>query len=132
MSLRTASCSCGRLSLDARGEPVAVSACHCLECQKRTGSAFGAQVRYPTEQLQFRGEPRTFIRTGDTGATVTFSFCPNCGTTLFWNPEKLPGQTTVALGAFADPGFVEQLSYSVFNARRHSWVPKLASAEDYD
>jgi hypothetical protein len=118
--------------LEAQGEPAAISVCHCLECQKRTGSAFGAQVRYPTEQLRFWGEPQKFIRTGDTGASVTFSFCSNCATTLFWNPEKLPGQTTVALGAFADPSFVEKLSYSVFNTRRHTWVKKLASAEDYD
>lgn len=132
MSLRRASCSCGKLSLEAQGEPVAVSVCHCLDCQKRTGSAFGAQARYPTEQLQFQGEPHTFTRTGDTGATVTFSFCPNCGTTLYWNPEKLPGQTSVALGTFADPNFAENLSYTVYNSRRHAWIPKLASAEDYD
>lgn len=132
MDVRTASCCCGRLALQASGEPVAVSVCHCLDCQRRTGSAFGAQARFLDEQLQIQGEAKTYARTGDTGSKVTFSFCPDCGTTLFWNPEKLPGQTTVALGAFADPDFTDELSYSVYNTRRHRWVKALAAAEDHD
>ena len=40
MTAREASCSCGRIRLRCKGEPVRISVCHCLECQKRTGSAF--------------------------------------------------------------------------------------------
>ena len=42
MTTRTATCSCGQLRLACEGEPVRISICHCLECQKRTGSIFGA------------------------------------------------------------------------------------------
>jgi hypothetical protein len=40
MTARIASCSCGQLHLTCTGEPGRVSMCHCLECQKRTGSVF--------------------------------------------------------------------------------------------
>jgi hypothetical protein len=43
MQSRTAQCSCGQLRVQMRGEPVRVSMCHCLACQRRTGSTYGAQ-----------------------------------------------------------------------------------------
>jgi hypothetical protein len=132
MRTRIATCCCGKVCLQATGEPVAVSVCHCLDCQKRTGSAFGAQARYLSEQLEHKGDTRAFTRTGSTGASITFHFCPECGTTVYWNPEKLPGQTTVALGAFADPTFTEKLSYTVYETRRHPWVGDLDALESYD
>lgn len=45
--MQTASCNCGQLSLSVSGDPIRVSVCHCNACQKRTGSAFGVQARYP-------------------------------------------------------------------------------------
>lgn len=34
---RKAMCSCGALTIVARGEPGKISVCHCQECQRRTG-----------------------------------------------------------------------------------------------
>ncbi|HZZ87836.1 MAG TPA: GFA family protein, partial [Caulobacteraceae bacterium] len=59
MSERVASCRCGRLRAICTGEPVRVSVCHCLECQKRTGSAFAAQARWPEAQVRLVGEAKT-------------------------------------------------------------------------
>ena len=50
MTMRVASCSCGQLRLTCEGEPVRISICHCLECQKRTGNPLdekGRLVIYP-------------------------------------------------------------------------------------
>jgi len=33
-----AACNCGQLRLTCEGQPVRVSMCHCLECQRRTGA----------------------------------------------------------------------------------------------
>jgi hypothetical protein len=46
MNTRTASCSCGQLTVVTAGDPIRVSVCHCLACQRRTGSVFGAQARF--------------------------------------------------------------------------------------
>lgn len=128
---RTASCSCGHLQLTASGDPATVSVCHCYDCQKRTGSAFGAQLRFKSEQVITEGEPRTYVRQGDTGASVTFSFCPQCGTTLWWNPEKLEGYSMVALGAFQDGAFGSP-DYSVYETRQHPWVQLVGEMDHYD
>ena len=46
-----ASCGCGQLQLACEGEPVRISMCHCLACQRRTGSVFGVQARFPRDQV---------------------------------------------------------------------------------
>nr|WP_246674248.1 GFA family protein [Mesorhizobium sp. B4-1-1] len=38
--MRTASCACGQLKISCDGEPRLVALCHCLECQRRTGSTY--------------------------------------------------------------------------------------------
>lgn len=83
MTDRRASCSCGKLFVHTRGEPVRISVCHCLACQQRTGSAFGVQARFPEEAVSVAGESREFARSGDEGTTACFHFCPECGATVF-------------------------------------------------
>ena len=56
MTTRTASCTCGQLTAVATVDPVRVSVCHCLACQKRSGSAFAAQARWPNDQVTVTGE----------------------------------------------------------------------------
>ena len=48
---REAACSCGQLRVAVEGEPVRISMCHCLACQRQTGSAFSMQARYPNERV---------------------------------------------------------------------------------
>ena len=55
MSTRAAACSCGQFRLEVEGDPIRISVCHCLACQRRTGSAFGAQARFPADR---RSVPR--------------------------------------------------------------------------
>jgi hypothetical protein len=55
---------------------------------------------------------------------VNFHFCPLCGSTVFWGPERKPDAVGVAVGSFADPAFPSP-SQSVYDERRHAWVPPL-------
>src|SRR6266480_2224847 len=83
VSTRHAACSCEQLRLTVEGEPLRVSICHCLACQRRTGSVFGAQARFDAEQVTTEGVSRQYIRVSDGGEGV-FHFCPDCGATVFW------------------------------------------------
>ena len=118
---RHATCACGQLRLTCSGDPVRVSVCHCLDCQRRTGSAFGVQARYPLEQVAIEGEARTFTRSSDSGNDVTHRFCATCGATVYWQLQAMPDFVSVAVGAFADPQFPEPW-ISVYGIRRHRWV----------
>ena len=120
---RTAACSCGQLKLRLKGEPERVSSCHCLACQRRTGSLFGVQAFFHRDQLvAVEGERRTFSRVADSGTTVTSQFCPECGSTMYWERPNLPGMVTVAVGAFSDPDFPPP-SRTVWTETKHEWLP---------
>ena len=122
MATRTATCACAQLRVICSGEPDKVSLCHCLECQKRTGSTYGIGAFFPRKQVEASGAFRTYRRGGDSGFAVSFHFCPDCGSTVFWEPERRPDVVAVAVGSFADPTFPAP-SQSVYNERRHPWVP---------
>ena len=116
MATRKASCNCGKLSVSYEGpDPERISLCQCYECQKRTGTVLSVQTRIPREQVTIEGqsttwsfpiegaEPVTF-RSCDSGG-ATYHFCPECGSTVYWDISIAPDVIGVAVGAFADPTF---------------------------
>ncbi len=121
MTSRVATCRCGQLRATCTGDPVRVSVCHCLACQKRSGSAFAVQARWPDERVELAGEFRQWSQAGDSGTIATFRFCPTCGATVAYTSAGVPGFTIVAVGAFADPAFPSP-EISVYESRKHPWV----------
>ena len=95
--------------------------CHCLACQRRTGSAFAIQARFPAERITIVGRRAEYHRTSDEGEGRTFRFCPDCGATVLYTTADAPDVIAVPIGAFADPSF-PQPKVSVFGSRRHPWV----------
>ena len=126
MTGREAACACGQLRVTCTGEPVRISMCHCLECQRRTGSAFGVQARYPRGQVRVQGTARQYVRRADSGRHVTFSFCPECGGTVFWHIEQSPDVIAVAVSTFADPNFPKP-RHSVWERRQHPWTSAIGA-----
>jgi hypothetical protein len=119
--LHIASCSCGQLQARVSAEPVRVSVCHCLACQRRTGSVFGAQARFARDAVTVVGASAEYVRVGDEGNKATFRFCPACGATVYYTLEGLVDAVAVPVGAFADPSFPAP-AFSVYEERMHSWV----------
>jgi hypothetical protein len=122
MTTHIASCRCGQLRAAVTGEPVRVSVCHCLNCKKRSGSAFAVQARWPTKEVQIEGSSKTFVKAGDSGNPATFHFCPECGSDVFYEIDgKFDDLIAIPVGAFDDPYFARP-SYSVWEERKHEWV----------
>jgi hypothetical protein len=128
MSIRTASCSCGQLTAQVVGEPVRISICHCLACQRRTGSVFGEQARFPRENVTVSGASTAYVRVGDSGSRMKFHFCPTCGSTVYYELESVEGFLAIPVGAFADPDFPTP-RVSVYEDRKHKWVVTPSEAE---
>jgi hypothetical protein len=119
--MRTATCSCGQLSVKCAGEPTSVSQCHCLACQRRTGSTYGIAAFFPRAVVNVSGADKTFTRQSDSGYPVVFHFCPECGSNVYWEPRRKPDVFAVAAGAFADPTFPGPAK-GVYVEHRHHWV----------
>src|SRR5690349_14998170 len=122
MSTETASCRCGKLRATVTGEPVRVSICHCLNCKKRSGSAFAFQARWPKAQVAIDGDSRSFVKAGDSGNPATFHFCPECGSDVYYEIEgKFDDLIAIPVGTVEEPWFAVP-HYSVYEGRKHDWL----------
>jgi hypothetical protein len=118
---REGACQCGELRLSAAGEPLRIGVCHCLSCQRRTGSTHGFNAYYREEQVRIVGPRAKFTRAGQEGRTLTNHFCPRCGTTVYWEADAFPGTIGIAVGIFAEPDFPAP-QYSVWDDSMHNWI----------
>jgi len=130
MPARLASCGCGLLTARTSGEPLRISICHCLNCQRRSGSVFAAQARFPREQVVVSGASTSFALVGDEGSRAHFHFCPTCGATVYFQTEGAEETIAIPIGAFADPLFPAP-TVSVYEERKHAWVVPPPDAEHF-
>ena len=121
MTKRIASCSCGQLQAQVTGVPIRISICHCLACQRRSGSVFSAQARFDRAAVVVSGPSNQYTITGDEGGKATFNFCPTCGATVYFQNLGSEQFIVIPVGAFAEPGFPAP-TVSVYENRRHAWV----------
>ncbi len=121
MTTRHATCRCGQLAITCTGNPVRVSVCHCYDCQKRSGSAFAVQARFPDTAVTVTGEHNVYTHVGDSGANADFHFCPTCGGTLWYHARPFREMYAVPVGAFGDLGFPAP-TFSVWESRKLDWV----------
>jgi hypothetical protein len=125
-----ARCSCGVLTLTLQEPSKLVVACHCLDCQRRTGAPFGVGAFYPVDSVAISGTPKEFTREAASGGKVHSFFCPNCGSSVYWKADNLPSLIGVAVGALADPEYPAPAK-SIFERTKHNWVQIDDAAEHF-
>jgi hypothetical protein len=115
------------------GDPFEVSICHCLACQRRTGSAFGVQAGFTADQVEVAGRSSEYSRISDESDRKehVFHFCPECGSTVFFTEPDEPELVAVMGGAFADQTFPAP-TVSGYSLRRQPWVVLPASVVRHD
>ena len=93
-------CRCGRVRYRvAMGELPKAYACHCLDCQTWSGSAFSVQFVLPEDQLEVTGEPALYERVSpESGRTSRQRACPVCFTRVFNTNSARPGLAVVRAG----------------------------------
>ena len=81
-------CHCGHIRYEAEVDPDKVVICHCTDCQTLSGSAFRTVV--PTNEGTFKllaGEPKVYVKTGESGNKRVQTFCPDCGSPIYSGPR---------------------------------------------
>ncbi|ETS79529.1 hypothetical protein PFICI_09382 [Pestalotiopsis fici W106-1] len=104
-STTQASCLCGAIKFQYTGPPlgVATELCHCVSCQKWTGSAFTSNVTIEKPLLHIiQGEPSRYTTTGLSGNKIHFVFCGDCGSGLWNEPEATPQWICIKAGTIDD------------------------------
>ena len=81
---------------------------------------FGVAAFFRRDAVKIEGGAESYRRSSENGFDVTFHFCGNCGSTVYWEPKRKPGSVAVAVGCFSDPNFLPP-SQSVFEEHKHPW-----------
>lgn len=113
-------CLCGNVRYQIAAEPGPSRLCWCKDCQ-HIASNGTANVLFPSDAIQVSGETRQYVKTADSGNTITRRFCPQCGSQLFADSTGRQGLTVVRLGTLDDPSSIRP-SANIWTASAPAWA----------
>src|SRR5437762_2616266 len=81
---REGGCTCGEVRYRLTSEPLFVHCCHCLNCQRQTGSAFVVNLLIESDRVELpAGEPKPVEVPRDDGSKQVIFRCPTCQVAVF-------------------------------------------------
>jgi len=116
-------CMCGRVRFVARFPSRFVAHCHCESCRRAHGAAFVTWVGFMAPQVNVTAGADDLAVYESSPGTIR-KFCRVCGTKLFFEGAKWPGETHAPLAAFDDP--VDRAPQGhAFYKEHAAWLPEL-------
>jgi len=126
-------CHCGAITYEAEVEPGTVGICHCLDCQRLTGSAFRANIAAPASGFRIvKGKPRQYVKTADSGARRVHAFCETCGSPIYACAAENPRSYSLRVGALTQRQELGPPARQIWVKRRLPWVPALADIPEVE
>lgn len=114
-------CQCGALRYEVRGQSACLFACHCRECQRQPGSAFGLALWVRDPQLTLEGDTlREWVRETPSGKQMACRFCAQCGTRLFHQMLGQHGVLSIKPGTLDDPTVLPVVGH-IWTSSRQRW-----------
>lgn len=126
-------CACGSVRYRLRDEPLFVHCCHCLNCQRQTGSAFVINVLIETDNVDLvAGEPQAVDVPRDDGSVQRIYRCPDCRVAVY-SQYTWPLLRFVRAGTLDKPSSVSP-DVHIFTRSKLPWValpPDVPAFENY-
>jgi hypothetical protein len=99
----TGRCACGAITLAIAAEPVAARQCWCRQCQQIAAGGPTHNAIFAAEAVAVQGTLASSTWLAASGNTLTFHFCPSCGTQIYGQSSARLNLRTVRLGAIDEP-----------------------------
>ena len=126
----TGGCQCGAVRYWVGAPPLTCYVCHCSECQRQSGSAFGMSLLIPTEGFEVAGPTAHLRRVAPSGHASRRHFCPSCGTRL-WHAREGADRAALKPGTLDRRAWLRPVAH-IWTSERQSWVaisPGLAACD---
>ena len=115
-------CACGEVRYRLTSRPMFVHCCHCLDCQRQTGSAFVLNALIETDRIEMlAGEPAAVPVPTDSGGPHDVYRCRTCQTALWSDYGRRPGMRFVRVGTLEDPAAIPP-DVHIFTRSKQPWV----------
>jgi hypothetical protein len=116
-------CSCAATRYFIGGEPKTLYACHCTDCQRRTGAAFALSLVVSRDAVTVpQGKTLAYSVTLADGRIKRGQMCSTCGTRLWGEPLKLPGMAIVQPGTLDDTSWLRPVAH-IWTRSAQPWFP---------
>lgn len=126
-------CHCGAITYEAEVEAGAVMICHCGDCQTVSGSAFRANIHAAAGAFRLlTGNPRRYLKTGDSGAKRVHAFCETCGSPVYASDPENPKTYTLRVGALQEKQELGPVRRQIWMKRRLRWLPKPEADQEFE
>ncbi len=99
----TGRCACGSVTLSISGEPIGTRQCWCRQCQQIASGGPTHNAIFKAEDVTLNGDLASSVWPAASGNTLTFSFCPHCGSQIYAQSSARPHLKTVRFGALDEP-----------------------------
>ena len=130
----TGGCACGRVRYELLSAPMFVHCCHCLDCQRQTGSAFVINALIETDQVRLlEGNPVAVGVPTDSGRPHDIYRCSDCETALWSDYGGRPYLRFVRVGTLDDPSQVRP-DVHIYTRSKLPWLtlpPDVPAFEEY-
>ena len=114
-------CACGAIRYECASPPVTSANCHCRDCQRASGSAFGAFLVVFADGFRMtRGEPRFFRRMSDGGDPMLRGFCAECGSPVVLREAHRPKLMFIHASSLDDPSRYSP-TMDIFTSSAQPW-----------
>jgi hypothetical protein len=121
MSAREGGCACGEIRYRLASDPLFVHCCHCLNCQRQTGSAFVVNILIEADRVELlSGDPQPVTVPRSGGKKQRIWRCPSCQVAVY-SQYTSPRVRFVRAGTLDDPAFVEP-DVHIFTRSKLPWV----------
>jgi hypothetical protein len=118
---RQGGCACGQIRYRLTSEPMFTHCCHCLNCQRQTGSAFVINLLIETDRLELlAGEPQAVDAPRDDGSVQRIFRCPTCQVAVFSEYGR-PEVKFVRGGTLDEPRSIAP-DIHIFTKSKVGWV----------
>jgi hypothetical protein len=118
---REGGCACGAVRYRLISDPLFVHCCHCLNCQRQTGSAFVINVLIEADRVELlAGEPHAVAVPRSGGKKQKIWRCPACQVAVF-SQYTSPRIRFVRAGTLDDPSSVAP-DVHIFTRSKVPWV----------
>jgi hypothetical protein len=113
-------CACAAVRYQITSAPLTFYLCHCTECQRQTGSAFGESLRIRVDALQVFGHVRLIERIAASGTRRQGWFCPVCGVRL-WHAASGSDEINIKAGTLDDISWLQPAGH-IWVRSAQSWI----------
>ena len=125
-------CQCGAIRYDVLGAPELLLACHCTDCQRQSGSAFGMTMVVSEEDFQLtKGDVKTYSLKSAAGRAKLGAFCPDCGTRIYHKPEWRKGMVSIKPGTLDNTSRLEPTLH-LWTSSKQPWIIIPEGVEAYE